>query len=287
MNSPNLSPLSDKECFVDGCTNRSTRGGEHVITMATLRWMDSQWGGPYTAVKDGETHLDRDDEPWSQETPIRYKLPCCEKHNQILSTRFESNWPEVEAFLNAEPYDAVKVGIWWLKTILLFVHPQVIDRSPREPWSFDALSITDDLYSWLVDGSPPPDTLSLFCMRPSQDETIRLDEGTGISLGSWTYRGVQVRPAVRSIGIADINFVLTYAPGYSLPIPSGAHRLWPITDQSSHVLFENKGSVTPIEEAAFKHAFNEGHAGSRQIPDDEPDPRTSRTLPINATKWRR
>jgi hypothetical protein len=51
----------------------------------------------------------------------------------------------------------------FVKTRLLLVHPAARHGEPRmiqKSWDLDL--VVDDLYGWMIDGSPPPDSVSMW-----------------------------------------------------------------------------------------------------------------------------
>lgn len=237
------------------CGAPGSSAGEHVIPAWLNRWMHRTWGGPYPVYRNGEPLRRRNGDIWTQDKPITYKAPCCEVHNQILSERFEVDQPDVEAFLEARPYDTAKVGLWWLKTLLLFVHPATVETSSTsEMITHPPLSEDTDLYSWMIDGSDPPEWLHVFCAlpRPPASERPTRDVMKSVWLRRWSLGGQTFEPALRSPGIANLQFQLLYAPGLKIehPLPA-AHRLWPVTG----ALFTNHGTLSGDENEAWRNSF--------------------------------
>lgn len=249
--------------------------------------MDRQWGGPYPVYRNGEPHLRRNGDIWAAEKPVTYKAPCCELHNGILRERFEAHQSEVESFLEGRTYDAVAVGLWWLKTLLLFVHPQTVETaSTAEMIHHAPLSEGVDFYSWMVDGSPPPAWLYVFCaLPPTHDgERSRRDVMSSIWLPSWTKDGVTHAPGMRSPGIASVQFQLIYAPGLLIEHPSPvAHQLWP----EPYGQFVNKGWLTPEQDFEWTNAyFVSGRYLLRSDEDDASPLEDPLRLPVaNTPAW--
>ena len=237
------------------CDAPGSNAGEHVIPAWLNRWMDRTWGGPYPVYRNGEPLRRRNGDIWTQDKPITYKAPCCEVHNQILSERFEVDQPDVEAFLEARPYDAAKVGLWWLKTLLLFVHPATVETSSTsEMITHPPLSEDVDLYSWMIDGSEPPEWLHVFCALPRAPESGRptRDVMKSVWLRSWSFEGQTFEPALRSPGIANVQFQLLYAPGLKIEHPfMAAHKLWPAVGEE----FVNRGVLSDEEAEEWRNSF--------------------------------
>lgn len=277
--------VKGKPCIF--CGEPGSPAGEHVIPAWLNRWMDRQWGGPYPVHRNGEPHLNRDGEVWTTEKPVTYKAPCCEHHNGILRERFEAHQGEVESFLEGWTYDAVAVGLWWLKTLLLFVHPQTVETaSTAEMIHYAWLSEDVDLYCWMVDGSDPPDWLHVFCALPREydGERTERDVMSSIWLRSWELDGAKHRPDMRALGIANVQFQLIYAPGLRIEHPSPvAHELWPEPDSQ----FVNKGSLTPAQDFDWVNAyFVSGHYLLRSNEDDESPLEEPLRLPVaNTPAW--
>jgi len=260
--------VNGKPCIFCGAPGSST--GEHVTPKWLNKKMRNDWGGPFPAHRNGVPHLDRDGEVWTSDSPLTYMAPCCENHNEVLNMRFERHQPQVGAFLNGETYDHIAVGKWWLKTLLLFVHHDTIETSSTaEMIQYGPLSQTEDLYSWMVTGEDPPAGLHIFCalaMDPAAAEPDRTLVDS-ILLREWSYKGMTYTPAIRHVGLANVQFQLIYAPGYVIEHPaSAAHRIWPPNPGR----FTNRGTLSADEQARWRNAYYAG--GALILMSDIPSP---------------
>lgn len=242
-----------------------------------------KWGGPFPTHRNGEPHLNRSGEPWEADSPLTYKAPCCELHNDVLNRRFERHKPEVVAFLERRDHDPRAVGEWWLKTLLLFVHPETVETMSTAPMIvYPHMSETQDLYGWMVDGSLAPSDLRLFCAlapHPDEPEPER-DVMQSVWLRSWTHGSQTRTPSLRHFGLANVQFQLIYAPGYDFGHPaSSAHELWP---PNTSRRFTNDGTLNAAEQSQWRNAFYaSGHVTLA------PDGESPLTAPLDVSHDRR
>jgi hypothetical protein len=125
----------NQECAAPGCTNPSTRRGEHVLPNWLMRAFTTRvWSpGPYRAE-----HSSRGIEHTSNQVAYT-KVPCCEEHNETLGKHFEHHGQEAAKHL---------FGIESLKntkgdTVDYAVHP-LDEQAPLDQAS------TDLFARWLV-----------------------------------------------------------------------------------------------------------------------------------------
>lgn len=148
------------------CRSRpSTPTGEHVLPRAVIRSLFPVTSGPFTTSGLGPDRVVQQFDS--------VKLPCCGPCNDTLAARFENpgQGPAVR-LLSQEPpglsaAEAERAALWVLKTWLLMVHPRARYQpsTPRPlPWD----GSPDGLWSWTVDGGPPPNGLSAWAFRHVQ-----------------------------------------------------------------------------------------------------------------------
>lgn len=267
--------MSDRRSFLDVCCSLcqdrlSTPKGEHAIPQWLSRWMDEAYPGPFTKSIDSTPVMNRAGETWSQDHSIRYQMPCCSECNEILNRRFEAHAPIARCFfegLAVAGDDKVALGLWALKTVLLFRHVDTHSHLDVGPVWKHNFGREVDLYSWMINGKRPPDWLSLFTLRPQDPETTKLNRNhDGSRVYHWTDAVTARRhvPDLTSVGFAGTDFQLLFHPGAVLEHRCArAHQLWPPNPQA----MINAGWSSDEENLAWRDAWNLSH---RLIPGPEP-----------------
>lgn len=232
--------FANKVCVC--CPLPSTRKGDHVLP----EWLlgDGQSSGPFTATINDVPVLGRDGTPRTWPDMARVTVPMCNPDgrgcNAKLNRRFEVPAKELiralvrlDGRITLSPIDARAVGLWFLKTILLWAHPEahhsVFEYAPRR-WAAPPAS----LYAWMIDGQDPPADLSLWVTRP---RSPRPDDPAPryIDLPTVECDGTDTVCEVQVIGFHGLELTLVYHPGWQVnhpQVPEGtAIQMWP---PSSH-----------------------------------------------------
>lgn len=225
-------------CVLCG-TRPSSRTGEHVWT----EWFFEVFPvseGRYTTSIGGRPVLRRDGQPRQQVSISRVKLPMCVQCNGVLNQRFEEPAKEIVRRVMASDGqakltgpEAMQCALWFLKTWLLLAHPAAVSSEPavtREGWE----GAPEDLWSWTVDGSPPPDGLSLWVHRPTAEPDAQ-DEPQHVMLPTVVADGTTTAFRVHEQGVraADsfLQLTVVFHPGWAIDHPleaaGRALRLWP------------------------------------------------------------
>lgn len=138
--------LTEERCAAPGCTNLSTRNGEHVIPDSLMRALiRTVWTARGYAAASTSHGVEAE-----SEQPMFIKLPCCAHHNSILSQNFEDRGQKaakrflgitstgqgnrrstyaavpLESVPALDPGEAAAFGRWIIKTLLLMHHPKVV-----------------------------------------------------------------------------------------------------------------------------------------------------------------
>ena len=254
----------------------SSPDGEHVLPQGLLRALFPQESGPFTTTW-GPKEAPR--RTLIANTFQRVKLPCCEPCNKELNRRFENPGSgtgrrllsDIEPCLSGD--ELKTAAIWLLKTWLLLVHPKASanDGLPQ-PKAWD--SAPPSVWTWLVDGSDPPEGLTLWIqdgahpvVAPGQEHHLLLPliRADG---GEWQFLGF-------ALGLARRYVSLVYHPGWAIEHPGVAagtvKQLWPPTGASSLIAFPD----TPAPVVRFVGGsvvqFRDGILGHRELPPMVPD----------------
>lgn len=157
----------------------ATRQGEHVLPQWYLRDLDLVGPPPFAWSKGKEPIKDRRGRQIHRSERTRVLLPACRQCNAELDRRFEkpgklimrrlfSSRGEVSLTVR----EAAVAGLWFTKTLLLLAHPKA--RYGDDALNKHALRWTatecpaQTFYRWLIDGSQPPDGLSLWLHRTNE-----------------------------------------------------------------------------------------------------------------------
>ena len=191
---------------------------------------------PWTLCKGGAI-LNRDGQPSTRTTLTRVKVPVCTRCNKILSKRFETRRVQDavlrlvaangEADLTAA--EAVAVGEWLVKTWLFLCHPLAVFENT--PFAGNLWERGDeDLYSWTVNGGPPPPGLSVWASKSRQDEPGD-SQPRQMHLPSIVADGRQIVFRSFEAGLIGTHVTLVYHPGWRIDHPleadGAAARMWP------------------------------------------------------------
>lgn len=224
----------DGECVF--CSEKSSRSGEHVIPKAVLNELfpnGQAAGDGYKFDFDGKAHT-------SLVAP-RIHAPCCEHHNGVLQRRFETPYQkDVLTVLNKSngwTLDASArrgAGLWMLKTCLLLAHPSITFRSSKDVvqppagmhlWRTEGI---EPLLAWMVDGRPPPDSLSVWVS--SSESSVQLPGCSYLPL--FDYGRVRYEGNFKAVKINGIWVRLLYHPGVRVDGLCPGAQLWPPVDAS-------------------------------------------------------
>jgi hypothetical protein len=129
--------------------------------------------GPYETWIGRRPALERHGQPRQHASIARVKLPACEPCNGELDRRFEKPAKSIlrqvmasDARGTLTASEAMQCTLWFLKTWLFLASPAAISSDPaitRKGWE----GAPEDLWSWTIDGRPPPAGLSLWMHRPT------------------------------------------------------------------------------------------------------------------------
>lgn len=174
-------------------------------------------------------------------------LWVCTKCNGALAARFESSGRRepVERLLTSEceprlsATEARTVGLWCLKTLLLWAHPGVHEDDPTLDARAERWPVGLDLWRWAAEGSEPPPDLSVWLSRVDPSLDVPANEQREVHLPRVVTElgAVEVRMIER--GIRSLNVVLVHHPGWRIERPleteGGVARLWPPPDRAVDV----------------------------------------------------
>lgn len=233
--------------------------------------------GPFYTWVNGEPVTKRD----GTERPIPHLSPVllwvCAKCNGALAARFEAPGQRdpVERLLTSEceprlsATEAKTVGLWFLKTLLLWAHPDVHEDDPTLDARAERWPIDLDLWRWAAEGSEPPPDLSIWLSRVDASLDVSANEQREAHLPRVvTERGeVEVRMIER--GIRSFNVVLVHHPGWRIEHPLEAEgvvaRLWPPLDRAIDVAsLPALGSRAVKWVRGFELGMSEGHLAEMQ-----------------------
>jgi hypothetical protein len=217
-------------------TGVSSRTAEH----AWPAWLLGMWSakeGPFTLLRGGEPIRNNKGAPITQDTLTRVKLPACTRCNGILSDRFETQRVRtavrrlVAANGDADlsEAEAETLGEWLVKTWLFLCHPRALFRHPT--WGGNKWELGDEnLYSWTVNGQPPPAGLSAWAskFRPAQSDD---PEPRQIFLPTVVADGCETAFRSFEAGLVGTWVTLVYHAGWPIAHPleaeGAAVRMWP------------------------------------------------------------
>lgn len=169
-------------CAICG-VNEASRVGEHVWPKWFLKYMDSSGKPPNAWSRNGEPILKPSGQQVQLPKRTRVFLPVCTDCNNKLGARFED--PAISSIKQLSvnrwlgPHSASEwqaVGMWWAKIGLMLGHPAArYDHRLLNDQAIRFGGAPPD-YSWMVDGSPAPDHLSVFVhhatMEPGEPEAV-------------------------------------------------------------------------------------------------------------------
>lgn len=218
------------------CTSSlSTKSGEHIIPH--WFWNSILASSQYSLEINGKPARKKNGGPMaSRDTPEHVQLDCCGPCNSALNVRFEyqtGSRPAVEkamAGVALTDEETESAGIWFLKTALLLAYPGSKSGWGVEHVSWEIHAKDPSLYTWMTTNGSPPDGLSLFMNRFTNDSqhgseatmrlpTVVVGEQESLSQGL-TFR------------LQDWGFALVYHPGWTFEHPNAdtnnaVVQLWP------------------------------------------------------------
>lgn len=251
----------------------SSRKGEHVIPswLIELLFPDDPQG--YSISVNGEEQTKRDGTVRRSEAVSRFQVPACEGCNQILANRFEIG-PTRDAVATlfgvgdgsrvVPAAQSRDVGEWLVKTVLLLAHEETENSDPGwVDFPYDWTAVPDTMWTWMTDGSAPPDGLSLWIARTSRsDEGVdRTRIGQRFFLPTINIEGSDtIQFLDNSPGIADVSINLVYHPEWEIVHPfeldNRCARVWPT--QSGTIDFIGLPKLSGDEMDDFQRLFQPG-----------------------------
>lgn len=207
-----------------------SRRGEHVLPSWYLRDQDRLGPPPYRWSRNGEPIRDRSGLPIERTIRTRVLLPVGQRCNSILERRFETPCKEVirrlfaargEVSLDAD--GAAAAGLWLAKTLLLLNHPDAYYADPII--ESNSLRWTGEdtppgaFFRWLVDGSPPPDGLSLWVHRTDEGYEERRTAEYRLPLPRLTADGTTISFVTNDLSWHGLNTTLVVHPGWPIDHP--------------------------------------------------------------------
>lgn len=233
--------LSGRDCVL--CvTGKSGAKGEHVLP----QWFNERFipknSGPdevYTIEKNGvAVTWPNTDKPIGLKKFFETCIPCCADCNSKLNSRFEQamaniGYDSATALRNFTAAEAAVLGEWWLKTLLLLVHPEATEP-PNTEESTGAGVISwplqsQDLYNWMRQGFLPPKGLSVYAYR--FDAAAQEVQAPDFPIPEVTADNGCFSSYVSLFGLEHLRFIVSYHPGWELDLPSVQEgtlaQLWP------------------------------------------------------------
>lgn len=220
------------------CGHPSSRRGEHVIPQGVLKRLFPPFDGPYTTyIGANEVRKDIDFS--------RAKVPCCDNSghgcNDKLNRRFEEPFQDLVKRFGADAYrarpghqevaisaaDRRGLGLWFLKTTLLFAHPERRDWCSHVNFDFKSLRYAPPTaWRWMVDDSSEPEDIHLWVTTSKWIET---DEATFAPLVMWRDPLLGcVQQRIVDFGLGGLYFTLLFHPGAWIDRqPNAGVQLWP------------------------------------------------------------
>lgn len=208
------------------CAIRPAEGkGEHVWPAWFLKDADAAGPPSFAWSSNGEALLNRDDEPLHFPERQRLLVPACRSCNATLDTRFEKPAKDIVRRLapnswigEAEAQEWAFVGLWFAKILLLATHPLALHQHPEINKHRIIGEWEAEDFTWLIDGSPAPDGLSLWAFRAEQEKgtpTARVVLPKVVQLDD----GSTTRFPMTMITLEGICLTLVYHPGWAIEHP--------------------------------------------------------------------
>lgn len=250
--------LNDETCAAPGCSNLSSRRGEHVLPNWLMRAFTSHvWPrGPYSAGNS------RSGLELESTQPAYAKLPCCKVHNAQLDTVFETHGHKaakrlfgIESLRNDKgrtdyallpleqqpPLDqaeADRFARWLAKTMVLLNHPRTVEAMNSQPvWADrDRAAFPTSVFADIFNGTVPEGLhLWITVSELGAGETEYVDVGARVQLDrslrhpvAGASRGLALRPGAAGL---FLNVQVVWAPGLIVVHPDeetgAAVRVWP------------------------------------------------------------
>lgn len=259
------------------CPRPSSRGGEHVWPQWFLDMFPPE-EGPYTSWVNGEPVLKRNGDRRAHPAMGRVKLPACIACNAELFKRFEKPAKELIRELMTpsgsaifEDEAATIVSLWFLKTWLLLAHPKARDSEPGitpSRWH----SVSEDLWTWMVNDQPPPAGLSVWVARIG-DSVPNVSATRHVPLPTVVADGREVEFMSMRAGVRFLDVSLAYHPGWEinhpLEVEGRALRLWP-RNPDEPADFGSLPSVNPKDTSWLKGPRLQFSPGTFPSPDLPP-----------------
>ncbi len=208
------------------CNVRNVDSREHVLP----KWFRKEFypgDGPFTLRRGREITKRRDGSNWNSDHLPVHLMPICRNCNNIMNLRFESSQSSVLKFFRDENLLAKELRLvfeWITKTIILLHHPNTylggdvnLERNPKE--------IDKNLYSWMIDNSPPPDSVSCWIATTRRQTRAKVVSSSfqRFSPPAFSMGGTEYRPRLfaAGLGVAQdlVKFQVVYHPGCKLDHP--------------------------------------------------------------------
>ena len=210
------------------CNRRPSTGhGEHVWPSWFLKFFP-EGVGPYIREVNGQPERTRDvsNKVRQHKSMERVTMPCCADDNDALERRFEQPSMalirrifECDGRLVLESSESGVLGLWLLKTWLLLVHPRAVSSwRGKTHASWDLSKVPDDLYSWMVNGDPPPSGLSVWIARESPVR-VRSVARRHIPLPTVNADGRTIKFQAVRCSVMWLDVSVVYHPGWEIDHP--------------------------------------------------------------------
>ena len=226
--------LRGRECVL---CRRGVSGikGEHVLPS----WFLGEWDSaprPFVTSLNDEPRRKRDGAIREHASLARFQLPMCPRCNNILSERFEKRETQriVSRMFRGEGHfsstECRIAGTWTVKTWLLLAHPDTRASDPGWTTASGAWNpMPRSLLDWMIEGSPPPDGLSIWLAKMTP--ALGWEPPHVMDLPRVKHDGTTTDFQVFEFGVKDIGLTLVYHPGWPIEHPfehsRWVRRFWP------------------------------------------------------------
>lgn len=255
----NLVPESnkDKPCIFCGSSG-SGKKGEHALPKWFLKTMIGD--GPFEYFENGaELTLPNHQNQFTTQKPLEIVIPCCPSCNGRLNDRFETPLHRIgeDAIRLNQPLNIAEAKIvcdWWVKTLLLLVHPAIaIDSRFNKALGTSLVQWPNPepgLYQWMTTQSdPPPPWLCLFAY--TADETVT-DPSVDSRLPQISLDGKPFHIRNARVALLELGFILVAHPDWKQELePSIKHGMVRLCPSQATI---NPGDFPPLPQWPIRFA---------------------------------